>query len=351
MAEPDRPEILVVDASAFFRGGVCRALAEMGHGCRGAADLADAAADLADPAVLLWILDLESVGEAGVDLLRAARSERLATRALVLAGHASHDLVLEALRAGADGYLAKPLHEEELRLSVERALAGARADLELARLRESAVPEAGADRDLDLARDLCEAVVGEGDPATLPARLLACLAERLPAAGAALYLVEPGQGSFVREAVWEAGRVTDRPWLPPGRGLAGAVAATGVFVASADPSADPRFDPDVDRPAGVSGEESASGGLLCLPLRFRRNTVGLVRVHLARAQAPSLRTAEIAGAVLSAALRSWLLYRSWRSSIDEVARIRRESALRPGSPAGAGRRAIRASSSPPPSAE
>jgi len=347
MAEPGRPAILVVDASAFFRRGVCETLAARGHACRAAADLAGAAADLADPAVGLWILDLESVGAAGIELLRAVRGERPETRAIALAGHGGHELVLEALRAGADDYLAKPLHEEELCLSVERALAASGADRELAALRAApAAAEAGADADLDLARDLCEAVVGEGDPATLPARLLDRLAERIPAAGAALYLLEPGQGSFVREAVWEAGPLVDRPWIPPRRGIAGAVAATGGFVASAEPAADPRFDPEVDAPEG-----GAPGGLLCLPLRFRRNTVGLVRVHLARAEAPSLRTAEIAGAALSAALRSWLLYRSWRSSIDEVARIRRESAARPGPPAEAGRRALRSGSSLPGSAE
>jgi DNA-binding NarL/FixJ family response regulator len=360
MAEPDRPAILVVDASPFFRRGIADALAARGHACRAAADLAGAAADLADPAVGLWILDLPTVGDAGVDLLRAVRSERPATRALVLAGHAAEPRVLDALRAGAEAYLAKPLHEEELGLAVERALAGWRADTELAALREASVagePETAAAADLDLARDLCEAVVGEGDPTTLPARLLARLAERLPAAGAALYLVEPGQGSFVREAVWEAGPVVDRPWLPPRRGLTGAAAATGVFVATADPAADPRFDPEVDAPApGASGEgdlpaEGAPGGLLCLPLRFRGNTVGLVRVHLARAEGPSLRTAEIAGAALSAALRTWLLYRSWRSSIDEVARIRRESAARPGSRVGPGRRPTRAVPSPPGSAD
>jgi len=346
MAEPDRPAILVVDGSAFFRHGVCDTLAARGHACRAAADLAGAAADLADPDVVLWIFDLETVGAAGLDLLRAVRSERTAARAIVLASHADHERVLEALRAGAEGHLTKPLHEEELGLAVERALAGWRAETERARLRQAARDASGAEADLDLARALCEAVVEEGDPATLPARLLARLAERLPAAGAALYLAEPGQGSFVREAVWEAGAVTDRPWLPPRRGLSGVVATTGVFVASAEPAADPRFDPGVDAP-----EQGAPGGLLCLPLRFRGNTVGLVRVHLAGAEMPSLRTAEVAGAALSAALRSWLLYRSWRSSIDEVARIRRESGARPGLPTGPGRRPRRAGPSPSGSAE
>jgi len=343
VADTRRTEILVIDASEFSRTALCDTLAAEGFACRSAASLDAAAADLADPDVGLWIVDLESTGAAAIEVLRAVRAERPATRALVLAAQAGQGLALEALRAGAVDYLAKPLHEEELRLSVERAASGWQAEVELAELRGrigAATPT--ADADLDLARSLCEAVVEAGDPATLSANLLAQIGERMSAVGAALYLSEPGQGSFVREAVWDAGALVDRPFLPAGRGLAGAAAATGVFIATAEPEADPRFDPEVDRP-----EQGAPGGLLCLPLRFRRNTVGLVRVHLAAGHAPSLRTAEIAGAALSAALRSVLLYRSWRSSIDEVARIRRESAARPGS----GRLVPRATPSPPGSAE
>jgi len=331
MAEPARPGIQVVDASPFFRRTIVETLARAGWSCRAAPDLAAAGDELASAAVM--VLDLETAGAPGIDAIRRLRGERPAPRVLVLGGPACHARALAALRAGACGQLAKPLHEEELCLAVERAVDGWRADLarEAPQAADGAAavgPDAvGPEADADLALELCEAVVGEGDPAALPVTLLARLAERLGATGAALYLAEPGEGSFRREAVWEAGPVVDRAWLPAGRGLSGAAAATGVFVACAEPADDPRFDPAVDRP-----EEGAAGGLLCLPLRFRRNTVGLVRAHLPPGRAPSLRTAEIAGAALSAALRSVLLYRSWRSSIDEVARIRRESAARPGAP-------------------
>jgi len=325
MAEPARPAILVIDASDFFRRAICETLTAAGHACRAAPDLEAGAADLADPDVALAILDLEGAGAAAIEAIRA---ERAGTRAIVISSQVAQDRVLAALRAGASDYLAKPLHEEELRLSVDRALAGWRADREIAELR-ARVDAAGraSDADLELAGDLCEAVVAAGDPAGLPAALLARVAERVSAVGAALYLAEPGRGSFVREAIWEAGSVVDRPWLPAGRGLSGAAAATGVLVASTNPAADPRFDPEVDRP-----EAGEAGAFLCLPLRFRHRTVGLVRAFLPEGAEPSLRTAEVAGAALSAALHSVLLYRSWRSSIDELARIRRESAARPAGP-------------------
>jgi len=327
MVDAARPAILVIDASDFFRRAIRESLTAAGHVCRTAPDLEAGADDLADPAVGLVILDLEGAGSNADRAIRSLRSEGAPTRAIVISCHGEQDRVLAALRAGASDYLAKPLHEQELLLSVERALSGWRADREISELRTRVGAEARAseaDLDLDLARDLCEAVVASGDPADLPETLLARVAERVSAVGAALYRVEPGQGSFVREAVWKAGSLVDRPWLPAGRGLSGAAASTGVFVACPDPAADPRFDAEVDRP-----EEGAPGAFLCLPLHFRHRTVGLVRLFLAEGTEPSLRTAEVATAALSAALRSVLLYRSLRSSIDEVARIRRESAARP----------------------
>jgi DNA-binding NarL/FixJ family response regulator len=334
------PRVVVVEASAFFREAVCRALAQAGHRARGESDLAGATAALADPELGLIVLDLSSTGAAGIEAFRAVRGRRPAVRAIVLASAAGEPLVLEALRAGASDYLAKPLHEEELLLSVERALAGFTAERELARLREQAAEPAaaaGAEGDLDLARELCEAVTADHDPARVMGSLLRILAGRLSACGAALYLRDPEGLAFVREAAWDGAAAEDRERLPAERGLSGACAATGAFVAVADPRGDPRFDPAVDLPETFARELAAGAAppaLLFLPLRFRGRTVALARAFLVPGVAPSLRTAEIAGAALSAALRSVLLYRSWRSSIDELAHVRREE-LERGRPAGA----------------
>jgi DNA-binding response OmpR family regulator len=324
-AQGARPGIVVVESSGFFREALCQALARAGHRARGAASLEAATAALADPGLGLVLLDLASTGAAGVEAFRAVRARRPAVRAIVLAAADGQELVLEALRAGASDYLAKPLHEQELLLSVERALAGFAADRELAHLRAGLVvggAPALADADLDLARELCEAVTADHDSERVLAALLRILAERLGASGAALYLRDPEGSGFVREAQWQGALEDDRERLPPERGLTGAAAATGGFVAVADPRADPRFDPEVDLREGDA--RAAPPPLLCLPLRFRDHTIGLVRAFLAPGVEPSLRSAEIAGAALSAALRSVLLYRSWRSSIDELARVRRE---------------------------
>jgi len=336
MAEPG---ILVVDPSPFFREAIGTSLGAAGHRVRTAADWDEAAAALDDADLALLVLDLGK-GRTGLDALRALRAARPAVRAIALSPPGDHDRVIEALRAGACDHLPKPLHDETLQLSVERALGAWRTERERDHLlaERAAVPAAEAagtpeeaDRDLELARALCAAVTSGRDPGQAVPDLLDAVAARWEAAPVALFRCEPGGADLVREAERDGGRRGDRERLPPDCGLSGACLATGVFVAAADPARDPRFDPAVDTP-----EDGAPGPLVCLPLRIRGRVLGVVRAFPPLGAAPTLRSAEVASAALSAAMRSVLLYRSWLSGVEEVARIRREA------------RAARAPASPPP---
>lgn len=333
-ADP-RPAILVVDASDFFREALRDLLADEGHRCTAAATFAEAELVLDDPDLAVVIFDLGTGAEAAIAAFERLRTARPSVRGIVLSTHADQDRVLAALRAGADDYLAKPLHEEELRLALERALSAYRTERELARLRTQAseAPAAAAPEDTELAlglvRDLCGAVTDAGDADRVSGRLMEVLGRALEAWSAALYLREPGEDDFRRAAEWEGGVGRDRARLAA-RGLTGAAATTGGFVAHGAPQGDARFDAEHDSPdelpPAVDGATAFS--LLVLPLRFRGRTVGLVRVFGPPGSVPSLPVAEAAGAALSAALRSVLLYRSWRSSVDELARVRREGTVR-----------------------
>ena len=61
-----------------------------------------------------------------------------------------------------------------------------------------------------------------------------------------------------------------------------------------------------------------------MPIKIRGKVIGVVRAFLPVQASVSLRTGEVAGAALSAAVRSGLLYRSLVASIEEVAAARRE---------------------------
>lgn len=115
------PGILVVDGAPSIREQIDGILGEAGLDrvcvCDGAAAL-EAAADASIGVVLLDAGLPDVDGDTPLERLLALRP---ALRVIALAGAADEERVLGALRAGACDYLAKPLHAEELLLSVQRA--------------------------------------------------------------------------------------------------------------------------------------------------------------------------------------------------------------------------------------
>ena len=176
------------------------------------------------------------------------------------------------------------------------------------------------DRDAELAREICQAIVDEVDPARMIQTALRSLSALLPAAPVSIFLADPNVGELRREGECDGGVNPDREHLPRNAGLTGTVLQTGHVVATRDPSADPRFDPEVDTPLGGTPRP-----FLCIPLRLRGKVVGVFRAFLQEGAEPSARTAEVLGASLSAAVRNALLYRSLIDAIEEVAEARRSA--------------------------
>ena len=136
--------------------------------------------------------------------------------------------------------------------------------------------DAAADRDAELARIVCDACAHEVEPDVLLSSALAALSRELPAAPAALFLLDAQSGDLVLEAECDGGESADRERLPTGRGLTGAVFSSAGLVAAAHPEDDPRFDAEVDTPA-----DGESASLLCLPIVLRGKAVGVFRAFLA----------------------------------------------------------------------
>ena len=183
----------------------------------------------------------------------------------------------------------------------------------------AAVPEA-LDRDAELARVICDAVVSELEPDRVIQATLTPLAARLDAAPVSLYLLDAASGDLVRAGECDAGVRGDRTTLSCKRGLTGTVFQTGHLVATDRPEADPRFDAEVDTPT-----DGVAGPVFCLPLHFRGKIVGIFRAFLPADASASARTGEVLSTVLSAAVRNVLLYRSLVETIEEVAEARREA--------------------------
>lgn len=86
------------------------------------ADGRDAAYQGATDPYDLIILDLGLPGKPGLEVLHEWRSNALATPVLVLTARGSWAERIDGLKAGADDYLTKPFHPEELLLRIQALL-------------------------------------------------------------------------------------------------------------------------------------------------------------------------------------------------------------------------------------
>ena len=124
--EADAPlRVLVVDDHPIWRDGVARDLEAAGLTvCGTAGDVAQAVrvATATRPDVVL--LDLHLPDGSGVDVARALAALEPAPRVLVLSASGERQDVLDALTAGATGYLVKSASSTELLDAVRRVAVG-----------------------------------------------------------------------------------------------------------------------------------------------------------------------------------------------------------------------------------
>lgn len=177
--------VLIVDDHPLFRRGVAQLLA-MDPEIELVGEAADQAGALAltrahEPDLIL--LDLNLKGESGIDILSALKEEDAGRRVVMLTVSDAPDDLMQAIRAGADGYLLKDMEPEHLLASLRQALTGktvisdALAGRLAAALRAEAQDGARkADRDLALLTEREQSVLrclAEGQSNKLIARTLA----------------------------------------------------------------------------------------------------------------------------------------------------------------------------------
>jgi DNA-binding NarL/FixJ family response regulator len=117
--------VMVVDDHPIWRDGVAWDLSERGFEVRATAGDASAAVRIARtvrPDVVL--MDLNLGEESGVTATGLITGELPETRVLVLSASGEHADVLEAVKAGASGYLLKSSSVEDLVDAVTRTAAG-----------------------------------------------------------------------------------------------------------------------------------------------------------------------------------------------------------------------------------
>lgn len=114
--------LLLVEDNVPLADELIAGLGRQGYAVDWLADGRDAVHQGASEPYDLIILDLGLPGLPGLEVLEQWRSSGLATPVLVLTARGSWSERIEGLKAGADDYLTKPFHPEELQLRIQALL-------------------------------------------------------------------------------------------------------------------------------------------------------------------------------------------------------------------------------------
>ncbi|ARS49270.1 two component transcriptional regulator [Ectopseudomonas mendocina DLHK] len=114
--------LLLVEDHVPLADELTASLTRQGYAVDWLADGRDAAYQGASEPYDLIILDLGLPGKPGLEVLQEWRAGGLVTPVLVLTARGSWAERIEGLKAGADDYLTKPFHPEELALRIQALL-------------------------------------------------------------------------------------------------------------------------------------------------------------------------------------------------------------------------------------
>lgn len=114
--------LLLVEDHVPLADELIAGLGRQGYAVDWLADGRDAVYQGASEPYDLIILDLGLPGKPGLEVLREWRNSGLSTPVLILTARGSWAERIDGLKAGADDYLTKPFHPEELALRIQALL-------------------------------------------------------------------------------------------------------------------------------------------------------------------------------------------------------------------------------------
>ena len=115
-------KILLVDDEVVFTDNISKLLSRRGYQVRAVNSGDEALRVLMDNSFDVMVLDLKMPGIDGIGTIREMKKLGLLTEVLILTGHGSIDMALEAIKLGAYDYLTKPCQITELVSMIEIGL-------------------------------------------------------------------------------------------------------------------------------------------------------------------------------------------------------------------------------------
>jgi len=132
--QKNMPSILIVDDEAVIRDLCAKALKD--YNVSQAGTCADALRKYEKDRFDLILTDVMMPGGTGLDLLRQVKSLDPMAVVIIMTGFVEKDIILGALKEGADDFINKPLNLLQLKTAVEKALAKKALKEELANLKK-----------------------------------------------------------------------------------------------------------------------------------------------------------------------------------------------------------------------
>ena len=117
-----KKNILVIDDDKIILDSLCEFLSLEGFRTSGAETVKSALARLEEESYCLVLTDVNLPDGDGLELLSIIKQNYPQTVVVVITGYGTIDSAVKAIKKGAYDYLTKPIIDDELRLTVERAI-------------------------------------------------------------------------------------------------------------------------------------------------------------------------------------------------------------------------------------
>lgn len=119
---PEKIPVMVLDDDPIVLKSLTAYLRLEGYKVSAAQSLQEGIAILQQHNVRVALTDVRLPEGSGFDLLQSIKSMNLSTAVIMLTGYGTIEDAVRAIKAGAFDYVTKPISDEEVRLSIERAL-------------------------------------------------------------------------------------------------------------------------------------------------------------------------------------------------------------------------------------
>jgi signal transduction histidine kinase/DNA-binding response OmpR family regulator len=304
--------ILIVDDEPHIVDLCVQILDNLGYDVQGVTRGLDAQKLLESETFDLLLADIQMPDLDGLAVLRRGRELDPNLTSVFITGYGTMDRAIEALRAGARGFILKPFDIDELISAVQEALAQRRQEQEHLYL-QAQVP----------VLEISQAMLAEGDVASLAARLLEVVLRQTDGVSGLLGL-RSGNGDdldIVAEIGLPEHATNEMEDLLPPEAVARAFSAEEPLVLDQASLASLR------KPWRLPGEGSGSCVFVLVPLRTGKKKVGVLALcceeerERGRALTPvDLNRLSIVGGQIAIALENARMYAVEQQRAVELAR-------------------------------